>query len=655
MLLTLDDVARAYGARTLFSGVSLRVVAGARIALVGANGSGKTTLLELMHGDQQPDAGAVHRAKGLTIGFLHQEVAEARGRSAVEEVLAGAGGVAQLERRLREIEELVARAPAAEQDTLLEEYARLSDRFEHLGGYAVESDARRILGGLGFAEDQMDHDLATMSGGWMMRVALGRLLLAAPDLLLLDEPTNHLDLASVTWLQQFLRDYPGAVVLVSHDRDFINTIATRVVELAFSRATEYAGDYAAFVEQRTLRLEQQRAAARNQQRKIVQTERFIERFRYKATKARQVQSRVKMLDRMEQVALDDDNARTMRFAFPKPPRAGRDVVKLEGVVKRYGDNLVYDGLDLVLERGRKVALVGPNGAGKSTLLRILAGVLEFEGGQRVLGHNVTVAYFAQHTIESLDLGKTVLAELTGAVDTATVNPRSMLGAFLFSGDDVDKRARVLSGGERARLALAKLLANPANLLCMDEPTNHLDIPSRDVLEDALVEYPGTVVLITHDRHLIRSTADTIIDVRDGGATVYPGDYAYFADKTGLDLDGSQRGPAASPAPAEVKPAEAGRTELKRAEAERRNRVYRATKDLRRQVQRVEADLGRAEAEVADLTRALADPGVYADPERVKDLVARHSRAKDRAAELTDRWAELGERLERSTANAERPG
>jgi ATP-binding cassette, subfamily F, member 3 len=508
----------------------------------------------------------------------------------------------------------------------------------------------------------MDRDVGELSGGWMMRVALARLLLASPDLLLLDEPTNHLDLASVTWLEEFLARYPGALVLVAHDRDFINRIANRVVELAFGTATEYAGNYEAFVEQRELRLEQQRAAARNQARKVAEVERFIERFRYKATKARQVQSRVKMLDRLERVTIDDDRPRTMRFRFPDPPRSGRDVVTLRRVCKRYGEGadevVVYDGLDLVLERGRKVALVGPNGAGKSTLLKILAGVLPFEAGERVLGHNVRVAYYAQHQVEALDLEKTVLAELAGAVDTSKVNPRSMLGAFRFSGEDVDKRVGVLSGGERARLALAKLLANPANLLCMDEPTNHLDITSRDVLEDALVEYPGTVVLITHDRHLIRSVADTIIDVRDGGATLYPGGFEYFAWKTGLDptgeaLDGTGAERALPGGDGgRDRPVERDDGDRKRAEAERRNAVYRATKDLRAQVDAVEADLGAVEAEIAELTRLLADPGAYDDPERVKDLVARHNTAKDRSAELTGRWERLLTRLERATEQAE---
>ncbi len=386
-LVTIAGVSKSHAAQHLFSDLGLMISAGRRIAIVGPNGAGKTTLLELITGDQTADTGTITRAKDTVIGYLRQEVAESRGRSVLAEVLAGAGEVSGIGRRLRHIEqELEDASDEEELNELMEEYGRLQHRFEAMGGYSLESEARRILAGLGFADADMARDIGQFSGGWMMRVALARLLLQNPDVLLLDEPTNHLDLASVEWLQGFLAQYAGAIVLVSHDRDFINEVANRILELHDERATEYVGDYADFVEQRTERMAQLEAAAKNQQRKIAHTQAFIDRFRYKASKARQVQSRVKSLEKLDRVAGPQRRTRSVKFRFPEPPRSGRTVITLTDIEKRYGDNVVYAGdLDLVLERGQRVALIGPNGAGKSTLLKILAGVLDVERGTRELG------------------------------------------------------------------------------------------------------------------------------------------------------------------------------------------------------------------------------------------------------------------------------
>ena len=538
-MIQLEGVSKAYGDRVLFRDVTWQLSGRERIGLVGPNGIGKTTLCRILVGLEPPDTGRVSRARETTVGYLPQEAAgEARG-SVLGEALSGFPEVWEIERQL---EAVAAQLHEAADEALTARYGDLQHRFEALGGYRLETEARVVLSGLGFRDADLARPLLEFSGGWRMRAALARLLLQGPALLLLDEPTNHLDLESLGWLENYLSAYDGTVVVVSHDRYFLNRMVTTVAELSATGLDLYPGDYDDYLAQREARQALLEARASNQAKRVAEIERFIERFRYKASKARQVQSRIKMLDRLDRVEVEGA-ARHIRFSFPAPPRTGRHVVQLRRIAKAYGPKVVYAGIDLDLERGERIALVGPNGAGKSTLLRILAGVLAPDGGERVLGAHVTTHYYAQHQLDALDPARTVLEEMEAAApETDRTRLRTLLGAFLFSGDAVEKRVAVLSGGEKARLALARMLVRPAPFLCLDEPTNHLDLASRDVLEDALADFPGTMVFISHDRYFINRLATKVVEVRDGRLVIHLGGY----DDYHAALEGR---PAGAPAPA----------------------------------------------------------------------------------------------------------
>ena len=647
-MITVSGLTKSYGARVLFRDVTFQVSDGRRIALVGGNGAGKTTLLEIVLGTTEADGGEVHRPKDLTIGYLPQEITEWRDGSVLDEVLAGRPEVQELEQRLARLHDDLATTSGVAHDRALAAFGEAQSRFEALGGYAVEAAAHRVLAGLGFAPGDAARPLTDMSGGWRMRAALGRLLLAQPEVLILDEPTNHLDTDSVTWLEDTLSSYAGAVLFVSHDRDFIDAVAERVIELAAGTATEYVGGFAEFVVQREERLARLRSLADRQARDIAHIERFVERFRYKATKARQVQSRIKTLEKLDRIEVPDHRARVARFGFPPPQRSSRLVAELVDVTVGYDGVAVLSDVDFAVERGEKVALVGPNGAGKTTLLRLLLGELAPMKGTCTIGANVDVAYFAQHQVEALDLERTALQEIQAAAGTALRdrNLRSVLGSFGFSGEAADRKVAALSGGERTRLALAKTMINPVNLLVLDEPTNHLDLASCDVLEDALDAYPGTIVLVTHDRYLIREVATSLVAVRDGQARLHPG-----VDEAILSPHAAPPAPAptpAAPAGRATKPGQV-RSVQKRSAAEVRQARAAATKELKRKVERLERDLGRAETTVADLQRQLAEPEIYEDHEKVRLLVAAHDEAKDRAASLMDQWLEAQGALDRAEA------
>ena len=639
MIITVSNLSKSFGARDLFAGADLQVRARDRVALVGPNGSGKTTLVEMLIGMQLPDGGEISIASDVVLGYLPQETDDLRGRTLLEEVLSVGAQVTDAGHRMSVLEHEMAEAePGEERDRLVREYGAMQDRFTTLGGYSLEAEAKKILGGLAFTEGDFSRRTETFSGGWLMRIALAKLLLSKPDLLMLDEPTNHLDVESVEWLERFLVSYEGAILLISHDRDFMNAIATKVVEIDRSQLISYTGDYESFVEQRAQTIMQRQAAAKHQARERAQTEVFINRFRYKASKARQVQSRIKALDRMDKAEPVSRSRRNMKLAFPKPPPASRVVVEMQNVGFSYGAKPVYENLDLAIERDHKVAIVGPNGAGKSTLLKLIAGVLSPVTGDRKVSPKTHLGYFAQHQIEALDPSKRVIEELQASIPRdSNLKPRDLLGRFLFSGDDVDKPVSVLSGGERTRVALAKMFVSPLNLLCLDEPTNHLDIASRDVLEDALEDYEGAMVLITHDRHLIRSVADRIIEVVEGNIAWYDGDYDFYLSRRERDLQQVPSAPPKSAAPTNPTAAK----ERRRQSAQARER----TRTLRKEINAIERKLERAAADMKRIGDILGDPDVYQTDADIPKLSRDYEAHQRRVKLLESKWEEASERLE----------
>ena len=656
MIIALDRVTKTFGERTLFADVSVQVNKGDRYALVGPNGAGKTTLLEIMASIQSPDEGRVNRARGISVGYLEQEAIEMKGKTVLAEVMAAASKVNALEGQLRTLEAEMEAAGSKADESLVGRYGDVHHRYELAGGYDLETDARTVLGGLGFSADEMVRPVEEFSGGWLMRVALARLLVMRPDVLLLDEPTNHLDLESVVWLEGFLREHQGGMVMVSHDRAFLQGLADHIVEIEMGRVSTYTGDYRSYIQQRELALEQLQSAYDKQQREIAHMQKFVDRFRYKNTKSRQAQDRVKKLEKMERIELPQAR-KGVRFAFPQPARTGDVVVSLDSVAKAYGDNVVYDSLELKLYRGDKVVLVGPNGAGKSTLLKMIAGVLEPDTGERSLGHHVSVAYFAQHQLEALEAKNSALDELWAVAPSwRQEEARRLLGAFLFSGDDVLKKVGVLSGGERCRLALAKMLVEPAPLLCLDEPTNHLDVDASDVLEAAMSNFGGTIVLISHDRHLIRAVANKVVEVRDGGVRVFEGDYDYYLWKREQETGGSQvstpdaAGDADVPDTGPVPSVRKKSREDKRAEAEARNKAYRTTRKVKNRLAQVEKDLAGLTARAEELEHALADPDHYAQGGTFPDMLSEYADVKERIGALEPEWLSLAEELEHMDAS-----
>jgi ATPase subunit of ABC transporter with duplicated ATPase domains len=537
-MIRLDTISKQNGARLVFIEASAALQKGEKIGLVGPNGAGKTTMFRMITGQEEPDGGQVLVDRGVTIGFFSQDVGEMAGRSAVAEVMDGAGAVAEIGAELALLEAAMADPAQADRlDAIIERFGEVQARFEELDGYAMDGRAREVLDGLGFSQEMMDGDVATLSGGWKMRVALGRILLMRPDVMLLDEPSNHLDLESLIWLEQFLAGFDGALLMTSHDREFMNRVINKVIEIDGGILTEYSGDYGFYEQQRALNEKQMQAQFERQQAMLAKEIAFIERFKARASHAAQVQSRVKKLEKIDRVEPPKRRV-SVAFDFPPAPRSGDDVAALRGVGKRYGSRVIYDGLDLLVRRRERCCVLGVNGAGKSTLLRLVVGATEPDAGSVVLGGSVKMGYFAQHAMDLLDGELSVFDTLVDAFPLAGQGSlRSLAGAFGFSGDEVEKRCRVLSGGEKARLVMALMLYDPPNFLVLDEPTNHLDIATKEMLIGALSSFEGTMLFVSHDRHFLAALSNRVLELTPEGVHQYGGGYTEYVARTGQEAPG----------------------------------------------------------------------------------------------------------------------
>ncbi|MFU8804782.1 MAG: ABC-F family ATP-binding cassette domain-containing protein [Bradymonadaceae bacterium] len=646
-MIQLESISKSFGADVLFENLTWQLPLKGTIGLVGPNGAGKTTLFRIISGEEEPDSGKITSPRDLRVGYLPQELTPDQEGTLLEVILEGRRDLLEMEVRIAEMEAAFSQVTGDEQLELSEEYGTLQDVFRRNGGYVFQSRAREIAVGIGFSPLEFDRPIAEFSGGWQMRALLCRLLLSQPDILLLDEPTNHLDLESLEWIESFLDSYEGTIVLISHDRYFLNRLVDGIAELDRGDIHLYPGNYDFYVkaraEQRELLLQQ----AAQQQKTIAKTERFIERFRYKATKSNQVQSRVKQLDKVDRIDVPLEQTSRIQFKFPQPPRMGKIVLDARGVTKAYGENVIYDGLDFQLQRGDKVALVGPNGAGKTTLLKMLAGVLPPDAGEVEVGHRVEVTYFAQHALDSLDASRTALEEMMASASfDATPRVRSILGAFLFQGDDVDKPITVLSGGEKSRLALAKMLLEPGGCLLLDEPTNHLDIASRQVLEHALKEFQGAIVIISHDRYFLNEVVNKVLHVEHGALTDYVGDYDYYRWKRNQEKVSAPEadGRGAEEGADDDQPV-VNKKDQRRLAAELRKRKQDETRALRKEFERVEASIASLEARHEELQAALAAPDTYENGDAIGELNREYQEISQELEALIVKWEEKGAELE----------
>jgi ATP-binding cassette subfamily F protein 3 len=655
-VIQLSQLSKSFGDRVLLDKVTWQIDDRERVGLSGPNGAGKTTLLKMLAGLDEADAGQIVKPAGLTIGYLPQDGLVHSGRTLLEEASLAFKPLLDMKAEIAALEDRLGddRATHAEHETMLTRYSELQEGFRRGEGYSIDLKVTTVLRGLGFSDDDLGKDTATFSGGWQMRIALARLLLGRPGLLLLDEPTNHLDLDARNWLEEYLSEYPHAVILVSHDRFFLDAVVTRITEIGMRTLTDYVGNYSAYIAERDARMERLRQMKKEQDDEIERMQAFINRFRYQATKASQVQSRIKMLDKIVPIEIPPERKR-VHFHFPQCQKSGRMVLELKHARKAYGSTRVFKDVHLYIERGDRIALIGPNGVGKSTLMRMLSGVEAPDAGTRTEGHQVVMQYFAQDEAAKLDPTLTVYQTLAGESPLHMVpHIRTILGGFLFSGDDIEKPVRVLSGGERTRLAVARMLLRPANTLLLDEPTNHLDLDSKDVLLDALEDFGGTLIFVSHDRYFVDKLATKVIDIGGGEATVYPGNYEEWLwskrEQARRTKDGARKPeppptietgrrqpPPSDPQPPSQKPV--SYEHKKKADAEAR----RAKKDAdarQRRIAELEARIATAEQTIKELEQAMSAPGFYEDRDASKPIIDRHQALMWEVGDLMNQWEAL---------------
>ena len=636
-MITLSEISKAYGSKTLFTEATIQLNRGDRVGLVGPNGAGKTTLFNMILGHESPDSGEIIRERNIRVGHLPQESAPVGNETVLELATAITPEFIELRRQVIAFD-------AGHHDEGVEWHDDLHNRYNDLGGYQLDAKAKGILKGLGFKDTDFDRPARELSGGWVMRAHLARLLVWEPEMLMLDEPTNHLDLETVIWFQEYLSHYPGAILIISHDREFLNYLVDGILEIRMSRIYRYRGNYDSFLEQKAASVAQQWAAYKNQQREIERLTDFVKRFGAKASKASQAQAKLKQIDRMEKIEPPEAEAATVGFSFPQPERSGLKAITMAGIHHAYGEKVIYRGVDFEAERGQRIVLVGPNGAGKSTLLKLLAGVMPVQQGERTPGHNVRIGYFSQYRSEVLNEKLTVLEEALNTPQRVTEQSvRTVLGCFLFRDDDVFKKISVLSGGEKSRLALVKLLLDPPNLLLMDEPTTHLDMASVDALVNALKDFTGTIIFISHDVYFIRSLANHVVHVNAGQLKHYPGGYQYYLDKTAatsaraaLTAGAPASGPAISIKGKPAAPIE-DRKEQKRREAAERQARSNERKEAQQLVHQLEKRIADLEARQSMITTELEKPETYHQGGNASILNREMRQNEIELSELTPQW------------------